>query len=308
MRIAILGTGALGCLFAAHLARRAEVWMLGTWAEGIAAVRRSGVTVRDDKTCWHAVIRATNDPAEAPPADLALLLVKSYQTERAAAWAARVLASDGVAVTLQNGLDNGPRLAAAVGTNRTAVGVTYNGATLLGPGDVRHTAQMPTYIGDAPTTCAHVRALVACLSEAGLAAETADDPDAMLWRKALANAAINPLTALWRVPNGLLLATPDRRALLATAVEEVVAVADAAGVPLSLGDPVAYVEGVCRGTAGNRSSMLQDIERARRTEIDSINGVIVHQGRKLGLSTPVNETLWQLVRGLEQADQGLVEE
>ena len=299
MRIAILGTGALGCVYAARLAARAEVWMLGTWAEGIAAVQRDGIQVAEsDGSIWQAHVRATGDPAEAPPADYALVLVKSYQTQRAAAWAAQALKPDGLAVTLQNGLDNAPALAAAVGVARAAVGVTYNGATLLGPGRVRHAARQPTHIGSAPATAGRVAALVALLDRAGLEAHVAPDVTSLLWGKAVVNAAINPITALWRVPNGEACATPERRALLADLAREAAAVAAARGVTLPFDDPVAYAEDVCRRTAANRSSMLQDIERGRPTEIDSITGAIVAEARRLGVPTPVSAVVWRLVRGM----------
>lgn len=299
MRAAVLGSGALGCVYAARLAGQAEVWMLGTWAEGIAAVQRDGIRVTDpDGNTWQARVQATSDPADVPPADYALVLVKSYQTERAAAWAARVLKPDGLAVTLQNGLDNGPKLAAALGADRVAVGVTYNGATLLGPAEVRHAARQPTLIGVTPATEAGVLSLIALLNAAGLEARVTPDPDSLLWGKAVANAAINPLTALWRVPNGQVCATAERRDLVADLAREAAAVAVARGMSLPFADPVAYVMDVCQRTAANRSSMLQDVARGRPTEIDSITGVIVAEGRRLGVPTPVSQLVWRLVRGL----------
>lgn len=299
MRMVVLGSGALGCVYAARLAGQAEVWMLGTWAEGIAAVQRDGIRVTDpDGNTWQARVQATSDPADVPPADYALVLVKSYQTERAAAWAARVLKPDGLAVTLQNGLDNGPKLAAVLGADRVAVGVTYNGATLLGPAEVRHAARQPTLIGVTPATEARVLSLIALLNAAGLEARVTPDPDSLLWGKAVANAAINPLTALWRVPNGQVCATAERRDLLADLAREAAAVAVARGMNLPFADPVAHVMDVCQRTAANRSSMLQDVARGRPTEIDSITGVIVAEGRRLGVPTPVSQVVWRLVRGL----------
>jgi 2-dehydropantoate 2-reductase len=227
---------------------------------------------------------------------VALLLVKSHQTERAAAWTAQVLASDGLAVTLQNGLDNGPKLAAAVGEARAAVGVTFEGVTLLGPAEVRHAGRGPTLIGSDPENRA--AAFVDLLQRAGFAAQAVSEIAGILWGKAVVNAAINPLTALWRVPNGELLATGDRQALLTVLAEEAAAVARGAGVVLPYPDPVARVAEVCRATAANRSSMLQDVERGRPTEIDSINGVIVAEGRRVGVPTPVNEVVWSLVKGI----------
>jgi 2-dehydropantoate 2-reductase len=299
MRIVILGTGALGCVFAARLAPCVEVWMLGTWAAGVAAVQRDGVCLRErDGTRRCARLPATTDPADVPPADAVLLLVKSYQTERAAAWAARVLKPDGLAITLQNGLDSDAKLRSAVGGRRATVGVTYNGAILLGPGEAYHTTRLATHLGAHPAVAGRVAALAGRFTDCGLETHVAAEIEPLLWVKALANVAINPLTALWRVPNGGPLETAERRALLAALVGEAAAVARARGIALPFADPVAHVEAVCRATAANRSSMLQDVERGRPTEIDSLNGVIVAEGRRLGVPTPVNEVVWRLVRGV----------
>jgi len=124
------------------------------------------------------------------------------------------------------------------------------------------------------------------------------DIEARLWGKAVANAAINPLTALWRVTNGELLQTEDRRWLLTRLAEEAANVARTKGIVLPFEDPVGFVESVCRTTAANRSSMLQDVERGRQTEIDSINGIIVAGGRGLGVPVDINEVVWRLVRAL----------
>jgi 2-dehydropantoate 2-reductase len=299
MNVVVLGTGALGCVFAAHLAARAEVWMLGSWAEGIAAVQRDGIRIIErDGSVRQVRVQATTDPAQVPPADGALLLVKSYQIERAAAWAARVLRPDGLAVTFQNGLDNGPKLTAAVGEARAAVGVNYTGATLLGPGETRHTAQLTNIIGTSSVIAERVIALCDLLTSVGLSTRTSDAIEGEVWGKGVVNAAINPLTALWRVPNGELLATPERRGLLAALVAEAAAVTRARGITLPQADPLAHTEKICQVSALNHSSMLQDIEHGRPTEIDSINGVIVAEGRRLGVPTPLNEVMWRLVRAM----------
>jgi 2-dehydropantoate 2-reductase len=236
-----------------------------------------------------------------PPADVALILVKSYQTERAAAWAAQTLHADGLAVTLQNGLDNGSKIAAAVGEHRLALGVTYAGATLLGPGRTRLVANLATYVASHAAITERVSAFVTLLSSAGLEAHATGDIRGRLWGKAIANAAINPLTALWRVANGEVMRGDERRRVAQNLAEEAFNVALASGVKPPIGDPAAYVESVCRATAANRSSMLQDVERGRPTEIDSINGVIVAQGLGLGVPTPLNQAVWLLVRGLVDA-------
>ncbi len=303
MRVLILGTGALGCVYAARLAAHADVTMLGTWAEGVDAIRDAGIRVTDpDGRTWTARVRAEHDPGTVAPVDVALILVKSYQTRRAAGWAARLLVQDGLAVTLQNGLDNLPVVVEAVGASRAAVGVTYNAATLLGPGQVRHVVSLPTYLSlaaqPAAAAPAQLDALAMLLNRAGLAAQVSSDVEGRLWGKAVANAAINPLTALWRVTNGKLLARPERRRLLAALACEAAAVAHARGITLPFADPVAYVEAVCEATGANRSSMLQDVERGRPTEIDSISGIIAAEGARLGVATPLTEAVWRLVQAL----------
>jgi 2-dehydropantoate 2-reductase len=302
MRIAVLGTGALGCVFSARLADLAEVWMLGTWADGLAAVRKDGVTVDEPDGRSRTVrVPVSNHPRSVPSADVALVLVKSYQTDRAAAWAAECLKPHGVAVTLQNGLDNGEKLASAVGEDRVALGVTYVSATLIGPAKVRLAANLPTYVEKRPSFAGGVERFVELLREAGMEAHSTAEIQRRLWGKAIANACINPLSALWRVPNGEVCEGESRRGVMAILAEEAGAVAHARGIGLPFEDAVAYVESVCRATGNNRSSMLQDVENGRPTEIDSINGVLVDVGRRLGVDTPCNEVVRLLVHGLRRA-------
>ena len=299
MRIAVIGTGALGCVYAARLAGHAQVSMLGTWAQGVEAIQAGGITVVEgDGRMWRAVVPVYTDPAGIAGVDVALVLVKSYQTKRAAAWAGDLLRADGIAVTLQNGLDNYAALIGAVGEDRAGVGVTYNGATMLFPGEVHHVAHNLTYLGATPDTETRIAALAQLLDRAGLQTQVGRDIESRLWGKAVANAAINPLTALWRVTNGELLQSDDRRWLLTRLAEEAANVARAKGIVLPFEDPVDFAESVCRATAANRSSMLQDVERGRATEIDSINGIIVAEGRGLGVHVGINEVVWRLVRAL----------
>lgn len=293
----IVGTGAMACLFAARLsAAGSDVTLLGTWREGIEALRRDGVTLVDtegrEQSC---PVRATDNPAECNRARSALVLVKSWQTERAAGQLVDCLAPDGVALTLQNGMGNREKLSKVLGAQRVALGVTTIGANLLGPGRVR-------LAGDGVISLSvHSRLgpLSDSLRQAGFIIENAPDPDSLLWGKLVINAAINPLTALLSVPNGALLERPTARALMVTVAREAAAVAVAQGLHLPYPDPVVAVETIARRTAANRSSMLQDVQRGAPTEIDAICGAIVTAGEQTGVPTPVNRTLWQLVKALE---------
>lgn len=296
--ILIVGTGALGCLFAARLAQAGHpVQMLGSWPEGIAALNQQGVTLLDaagHPQSWP--VRATSDPAAVSGARLALVLVKAWQTGRAAAQLAECLAPNGLALTLQNGLGNRETLAAALGAGRVASGVITVGATLVGPGTVRWGGE--GYISLAAEAGP---ALADLLEQAGFAVDRVHDVAGLAWSKLVINAAINPLTALLNLPNGELLARPSARQLCRQLALEVAAVATAQGISLTYSDPVAAAESVAERTSNNFSSMLQDVQRGAPTEIDAICGAVVRAARAVGHSAPVNETMWKLISALQGA-------
>ena len=294
----IVGTGAMACLFAGRMAGAGvAVTMLGNWAEARTALRRDGVRlVEADGTERAYPVQVADDPCECGCFSEALVLVKAWQTERAADQLATCLRPDGLALTLQNGLGNRERLAQRLGEKRVALGVTTAGATLLGPGRVRAAGSGKISLQAHP----RLEALADALHTAGFDIEVVSDPRALLWGKLVINAAINPLTALLDVPNGELLKRPSARALMAEAAREAAAVAAALGVRLPYPDPAARAEQVAEQTAANISSMLQDVRRGAPTEIDAISGAVVSEAERLGLDAPVNRTLWRLVRGLRE--------
>jgi 2-dehydropantoate 2-reductase len=295
----VIGTGALACLFAARLAASgAPVMMLGSWAEGLNAIRRRGVRMVDAAGTEKAYpVHATDDPAECAGTAFALVLVKSWQTARVAGQLAECLEEDGVALTLQNGLGNYETLAAALGEERVAFGVTTLGASLIQPGLVRLAGEGSIMLGEH----SRIAGPADLLRRAGFEVERVPDPKSLLWGKLVINAAINPVTALLNVPNGELLKDPAAHALLQAAAREAAAVATASGVRLPYRDAVVAVESVAQRTAANYSSMLRDVQRGSPTEIDAISGAIVRAGENAGIATPVNRTLWQLVKALEES-------
>jgi 2-dehydropantoate 2-reductase len=300
--ILIVGTGAMACLFGARLAPHADITLMGTWPEGVAAVRDQGIRLEVDGKETVARVRATSDPAECVGAHLAIVLVKSWQTRRAARQLETCLASDGVAVTLQNGLGNLYWLESRLGAGRAAQGATMAGSTLLGPGRARAGGEGVTYLAAHP----RVPPVADILRRAGFGVEVAEDVEGLVWGKAVVSAAINPLTAILRVANGGLVApAPSGVRLLAEeAASEAAAVAAARGLRLPFTHPGARVFEVAQATAANRSSMLQDVERGRPTEVDAINGMIASEGERLGVPTPVNRVLWLLVRSLSPSPSG----
>lgn len=309
MRIAVIGTGALGCLLAATLQPGHEVVMVGRWQAQLDAIAAGGLTLiaPDGRRSRH-VLPATADPASwGDTADVALIAVKSRQTAQAAIDAATLLVPGaGLAVTLQNGLGNLVVLADRLGPDRVTAAVTAQGATLDGPAIVRHAGHGPTTIGLPdelnPRAADLVRQLGAAFRSAGWACEISSDVDGLVWRKLAINAAINPLTAVLGVANGALPADPALAAVMDAAAREVAAVARAQGVTLDAETAVALARGVARDTAANTSSMLRDVQRGVPTEIDAICGAVVAAAAQAGLEAPLNTALQDLVRQREAAN------
>lgn len=286
----------MACLFAARLAEAgAPFKMLGNWPAGVLALQKHGVRLLDpdrDEVAYPVV--ATQRVEDCKGASFALVLVKSWQTERAAQQLVECLSPVGLALTLQNGLGNQEILAKSLGAQRVALGVTTLGANLVGPGQVRPAGQGATTLNAHP----RLAALAEVLRASGFIIEFSPDANGLLWGKLVINAAINPLTALLRVPNGELLARPTARSVMGAAAQETAAVAAAKKIALPFLDPVLACEAVAKRTAANFSSMLQDVLRGAPTEIDAISGAIVQAGRLTGIPTPVCLMLWQLVKAL----------
>jgi 2-dehydropantoate 2-reductase len=269
--------------------------MQGSWGAGLQALRAHGVRVAEPGGGRRAYpVQVLDASTTCPPVELALVLVKAWQTQAAADRLAGCLAPGGVALTLQNGLGNYEILENVLGADRSALGVTTTGASLEAPGLVRLGGEGSLTLVDHP----RLARLAGSLRLAGFDLEVIPGPAAasLLWGKLVINTAINPLTALLEVPNGALLEIPEARCLLAGAALEAASVAAAQGIPLPFADPVAAVEAVAQRTAANRSSMLQDLERGAPTEIDAICGAVVLSGERCNVPTPVNRVLWDLVK------------
>jgi 2-dehydropantoate 2-reductase len=234
-----------------------------------------------------------------------LVLVKSYQTVRAAGQAAQLLKPDGVAITLQNGLGNLEILAQGVGAGRAVMGVTAQGATVLGPGQLRHAGDGPTHLARVAGQEPILTSVGELFKRVGLETTLVDDAASLVWGKLAINAGINPLTALLRVPNGALVEDDFLARLMAGAAQEVARIAAARHIDLPYDDAAVRTAEVSRATAANRSSMLQDVDRGAPTEIDAISGAVVRAGEEVHVPTPVNHFLWRLMRAQEASRERL---
>lgn len=300
LNIVIFGVGAMGCLFGSYLNPQTPVTLFGHWAEQIETIRQAGLNIThiDGSQARHA-LQVTDNLDDVPAADIVLLLTKSYQTDRAIEQILAILKPDGLAITLQNGLGNFEKLAQTIGQERATLGVTTQGATVLGAGRLRHAGDGPTHLAAGPEQLDKITQLAALFNRAGLETHVVEQVDRLVWGKLAINTAINPLTALLEVPNGLLADYEALRRVMSAAANETADVAAALNIQLPFADAAQRAVEVCQATAGNYSSMLQDIQRGAPTEIKAICGAVVRRGQTAGVSTPVNGTLLQLVKAKE---------
>ena len=308
MKIAIVGPGAIGCLLGGLLSRAGhEVWLIDRRPERAASLDQLGVSISGVAGEFNAAVRATASPTEAGIAELVVVAVKSYDTAAAAQAARPLVGSQTTVLTVQNGLGNIEALQSRLGSDRVVAGVTSLGATQLGPGQVQHTGRGATVIGELEGRVTdRLKEIAGALSSAGLEVETTTDVVSALWGKLAVNAGLNAVATLARVRNGSLVQSDSLLGLLRSAVREVEAVAGAKRIEMPEPDMAARAEEVCRQTADNTNSMLQDVRQRRRTEVEAINGAVVRQGKAVGVATPVNAVLVALIPGLEETyeDQG----
>lgn len=302
MTIVIVGAGALGSLFGALLAQSGRsVWLYNpSFVEHIAAVRdRGSVTVRTAAGDLDVPINATTDVDEIEePIGLALVTVKTYDTADAARTIAPLITGNALVLSLQNGVGVEATLASHVPERRILRGVTAQGANIVEPGRVRWAGDGPTVIGAYRPAWQHtdvMDSIVEMFDDAGIDTELVDDIEPHVYGKLLVNAVVNPLTAMFDVPNGDLVEDDDLRGLLRDLVRETHPVVARHGVDWPLDEAIERVETVCRNTASNVSSMRHDVRRGRPTEIGNINGAVVREARELGIATPLSRLLLEWI-------------
>jgi len=302
MKILVVGPGAIGSLFAGMLTVGGnEVWLLGRRREVVDTINREGITIQQVWTgaTLRMPVRATVDPGDAAPAELIVMCTKSPGTLQATRDALPAAGDGTVFLTVQNGLGNVDTMASVAGRERVLAGVTSNGTILLGPGSIRHSWMGDTTIGELDGQATERLERVAeAFRQSGIKVAVSRSVDQLLWTKLVNNCAMSPLAALLRVRNGQLVERPEARELLRAVVREVSSVAAAKGVTLPFSEAVERVETNCRNNATNKMSMLQDVERGAPTEIDYINGAVVREGQAVGIPTPINWALTQLVKAL----------
>ncbi len=299
MKIAIVGAGAMGSLYGAMISESDhEVWLLDVWKKHIETVNSDGLIIeKGSGQKKYEKLKATTDPSEIGVVDLAIIFVKSTLTADAVRSNKSIFADNTIVLTLQNGVGNIEKIAENINKNNVIAGTTAHGSTILGPGRIRHAGEGKTIIGELDgSESKRVAEIAEIFNASGLQTDISNNVIGLIWDKLVVNVGINALTAITEMSNGELVKCPEIEEILEVAVREAVSIAELKGIQLGSSDPVKHTKDVAIATAANKSSMLQDILNKRKTEIEMINGAVVTEGKALGVNTPVNLVLTNLVK------------
>jgi 2-dehydropantoate 2-reductase len=295
-KIAVVGAGAVGGYFGGLLARAgAPVLMIGR-ATFVEAVKKNGLFLDTLQFQENVKVDASTELNAVRGAEIVLFCVKTTDNAATARGLAPLLAPSAIVLSMQNGVDNFDQIRAAAGIDALAA-VVYVAASVPEPGRVKHVGRGDLVVGPENE---RTKMIAALFSRAGVGCRISENIEGELWTKLVWNCALNAVSALGRVKYGSIASSADAWKVVETAVYEVLAVAKAAGIqPPGLEDPKAALAGalkIATQMAEALSSTGQDLNRGKRTEIDSLNGYISRRGAKLGVPTPVNHTLYALVK------------
>jgi 2-dehydropantoate 2-reductase len=293
MKIAVMGTGAVGCYYGFKLARAGHDVMLIGRPQHVEAIERHGLRLETQAFDEHIRVSASTEGSAVQGAQLVLFCVKSNDTESGAAAIRPHLAPDALVLSLQNGVENADRLRALLQQQVVAAAV-YVGTEMAGPGHVRHHGRGELVIEQSKASDDIARTLIA----ADVPTDISDNVRGALWAKLILNCAYNALSAITQLPYGRLVKGEGVSVVMRDLVGECVAVAKAGGVTIP-GDVDLAVRQIAETAAGQYASTAQDLARGRRTEIDHLNGLIVRRGEALGVATPANRLLHAIVKLIE---------
>lgn len=302
MKICVIGCGAIGSIFAAHLARLkdVEVYVLDVNAPHIHAINEKGLRLSGEVD-FASRPRGELDPARIPRCDFGLVVTKGMHTKAAIESAARLFDDDSAVCSVQNGVGNEEIIAESV--RHVIRGTTFPAGHMVEPGHVCYDIQGDTWIGPfepSGTPMRKVETLAQILNRADMKTVALQDARGAQWTKLIFNASTNPVGALTLLHHGAAADFAPTGELFEQLIDEGLAVAQALGVELD-GDPRAMVQKAARAPGKHKASMLQDVLARRPTEVDFMNGAIVRWGGQTGVPTPLNKAMLALIKGLEHS-------
>jgi 2-dehydropantoate 2-reductase len=300
MNMVIVGAGAIGSYLGACLAPVGALQLLVRNRQRQADIARQGLRLLRPQGAQTVMVSVGVDPRILAQADIIFMTMKSHDVSLALQQYQPYFSATAAIILLQNGLRHLENPPAVWPVQSVIFGVTYLGASLAPGGEIREGGRGPTIIGQLDGPSSPLLTTICRLFEtAGLTAQISDNIRGVIWQKFLVNIAINPVSALFGCSNGELLDQPGVVDLMAALFQEGLQIAKQLGIILPAGTDFDLVRKICRQTARNHSSMRQDIEQARPTEIEALNGAICRQARNLGIDTPQNECITKKIKELE---------
>jgi 2-dehydropantoate 2-reductase len=302
MKIAILGVGAMGSVYAALLAGGGhDVIAVDVWKEHVDAINANGLRVEGASGDRIVKLKATTKASDVKDADLVIIATKDDGVDAAAKSAFAIAKPDAPILTIQNGLGSADKVAAIVGSKRIMIGVVGGfGASMRGPGHAHHNGMEFLRLGEMNGGLTpRLEDVKKTWESGGFKVLTFDDIHKMIWEKLICNCTYSGPCAMMGLTVAQMQASPSAWSIAAACASEAFHVARAKGIALDFDDPIAYVWRFGQKIPGARPSMLLDHMAGRAAEVDNINGAIPREGAKLGIATPVNSMIVALLKGKE---------
>lgn len=303
MNIAVIGAGAMGCIYGTYLCKHNDVLLVDVVKAHVDAINEKGLEFvhLDGTTEIYKNMRATTDTHGYPAVDLAILLTKGYQSADALSANASLIGPKTIVLSLQNGYGNADEIVKFVPEEQIVLGTSGGGAIVAGPGHILHKGQGPTHLGCMTKDQTNAETVARVMEEGGVPnVELTADVKELVWSKVFVNIGINAICALLDDTNQCIANNPFARSASYALVKEAVEVVNAAGMHFDFEEVFKNVIDIALATGENRASMLADVTNKRRTEVDRINGAAVSEGAKLGMEAPLNALITNLIHAKEQ--------
>ncbi|MBI5253527.1 MAG: 2-dehydropantoate 2-reductase [Euryarchaeota archaeon] len=300
MKVAVMGAGAVGGYFGGVLAKNGADITLIARGKHLEAMRKEGLHIKSYRGDFRVDVRAASDPEEVGPVELIIFTVKAYDTEGAIGLCSPMIQKNTCILSLQNGIDNDEKIAGAVGWEKVIGGVAYIGVSVEEPGVICHSAAGKIALGEVDRKITHrIRRIAEMFSSAGVPCEISEDIIKLKWKKLVWNAAFNALTTITRASVAEVLSDAKLMEIAVAAMHEVIEVAQKKGIDI---DEAAIQDALTlsKNVGDFKTSMLQDFESGRKTEVEALNGIVLRKGREANVKTPVNQCLYSLVSFMEK--------
>ena len=299
MKIAVIGSGAMGCLYGAYLSKDNEVIMIDGWKDNVEKINENGITLDEENGSYTYKAKAYEDSRDINDVYLVIVFVKSINTISELNKHKNIFKEDTIVLTLQNGYGNDEDIMKFVKKENIIIGTSSHSSIMVGPGHAKHAGCGTTHISTVVGNQDNAEKVAEIFNKAGFITEVNNDVKRLIWSKLFVNIAINPLTTILKMNNGAVAENDSVKEIAAKLVKEAVIVANKEGMNFTFEEAFNNALDVSYKTRLSKSSMYQDTLRKAKTEIDKINGTVVRLSSKYNIECPYNSMICDLVHAIE---------